>query len=81
VILPAGRLGHDGRMQAVPISDDQIRLGQFLKLAGAVELGSDVKLLLAEGSVLVNGKPEDRRGRQLVRDDVITVRDEQFVVG
>jgi ribosome-associated protein len=68
-------------MQRVPIRDSQIRLGQFLKLAGAVELGSDVKLLLAEGSVLVNGNPEDRRGRQLVRDDVITVRDEQFVVG
>jgi ribosome-associated protein YbcJ (S4-like RNA binding protein) len=28
----------------------------------------------------VNGEPEVRRGRQLVRDDVITVRGEQFVV-
>lgn len=82
MILPAAPgLGHDGLMQRVPIRDDQIRLGQFLKLTGAVELGSDVKLLLAEGSVLVNGEPEDRRGRQLVRDDVITVRNEQFVVG
>lgn len=68
-------------MQQVPISDDQIRLGQFLKLAGAVEVGSQVKELLAEQVVLVNGKPEDRRGRQLVRDDVVTVRDEQFLVG
>jgi ribosome-associated protein len=68
-------------MQRVPIRDEQIRLGQFLKLAGAVEAGSQVKELLAEQVVLVNGKPEDRRGRQLVRDDVITVRDEQFVVG
>jgi len=67
-------------MQQVPISDKQIRLGQFLKLAGAVEIGSEVKQLLAEQAVLVNGKPEDRRGRQLVRDDVVTVRGEQFVV-
>ena len=50
------------------------------KLADAVELGSDVKLLLAEGTLLVNGEPESRRGRQLVRGDVITVRGEQFVV-
>jgi ribosome-associated protein len=68
-------------MQRVPIRDEQIRLGQFLKLAGAVEAGSQVKELLAEQVVLVNGKPEDRRGRQLVRDDVITVGNEQFVVG
>ena len=47
-------------------SGEQIRLGQFLKLADAVELGSDVKLLLADGTVLVNGEVETRRGRQLV---------------
>ncbi|MEO6701105.1 MAG: RNA-binding S4 domain-containing protein [Jatrophihabitantaceae bacterium] len=67
-------------MRAITIRDSQIRLGQFLKLADAVELGSDVKLLLAEGTLLVNGEPENRRGRQLVRGDVITVRGEQFVV-
>jgi ribosome-associated protein len=67
-------------MRTVTIRDDQIRLGQFLKLADAVEVGSDVKLLLAQGWVLVNGEPENRRGRQLVRDDVVTVRGEQFVV-
>jgi ribosome-associated protein len=67
-------------MRTVTIKDDRIRLGQFLKLADAVEVGSDVKLLLAQGWVLVNGEPEDRRGRQLLRDDVITVRGEQFVV-
>ena len=67
-------------MQQVPISDEQIRLGQFLKLAGAAGTGSEVKQLLAEQAVLVNGKPEDRRGRQLVRDDVVTVRGDQFVV-
>ncbi|MGI8665020.1 MAG: RNA-binding S4 domain-containing protein [Jatrophihabitans sp.] len=67
-------------MREITIRDTGIRLGQFLKLADAVELGSDVKLLLAEGSVLVNGEAEDRRGRQLVRGDLITVRGEQFQV-
>ena len=67
-------------MRTVPTRDGRIRLGQFLKLADAVEVGSDVKALLADRAVLVNGEPEDRRGRQLVRDDVVTVRGEHFVV-
>ncbi|MEO6501733.1 MAG: RNA-binding S4 domain-containing protein [Jatrophihabitantaceae bacterium] len=61
-------------------SGEPIRLGQFLKLADAVELGSDVKLLLGEGSVMVNGEIETRRGRQLAPGDVVSVRGEQLVV-
>jgi ribosome-associated protein len=61
-------------------SDEPIRLGQFLKLADAVELGSDVKLLLGAGSVEVNGEVETRRGRQLRPGDVVTVRGEQLLV-
>jgi ribosome-associated protein len=59
---------------------EPIRLGQFLKLADAVELGSDVKLLLGEGSVEVNGEVETRRGRQLAPGDVVTVRGERLIV-
>ena len=55
----------------VPIRDESIRLGQFLKLADLVELGSDAKELLSEGEVLVNGEPETRRGRQLRVGDVV----------
>ena len=60
-------------MREVSITTDSIRLGQFLKLADLVEVGSDVRYLLAEGDVLVNGEPEDRRGRQLFRGDVVAV--------
>jgi ribosome-associated protein len=67
-------------MRDVTIRDAGIRLGQFLKLADAVEVGSDVKLLLAGGGVLVNGAPEDRRGRQLNRGDVVTVGGESLRV-
>jgi ribosome-associated protein len=61
-------------------SGEPIRLGQFLKLADAVELGSDVKLLLDAGSVEVNGVVETRRGRQLAPGDVVSVRGERLVV-
>ena len=60
-------------VREVSIAGDGIRLGQFLKLADVVEIGSDVKLLLAGGQVLVNGEPEPRRGRQLIRGDVVQV--------
>ena len=47
-----------------------IRLGQLLKLADVVD-GSP-KGYLAEEAVLVNGEPEQRRGRQLVPGDVVS---------
>jgi ribosome-associated protein len=69
------------RMRSVPIRDDAIRLGQFLKLADLVGDGSEVKRLVASGEVLVNGEAEVRRGRRLAKGDVVTVRDEQARVG
>lgn len=57
--------------QDVPIRDEMIRLGQFLKLAGVVEDGAQAKELLADAAVTVNGEVEQRRGRQLTRGDVI----------
>src|SRR5688572_815243 len=60
-------------MRVVTITTDSIRLGQFLKLADVVDVGSDAKVLLDDGVVYVNGVREARRGRHLVRGDVVTV--------
>ena len=62
----------------VPIRGETIRLGQLLKLTGTVGGGGDVKAFLASEAVLVNGVPEDRRGRQLHPGDVVRVGGEQF---
>jgi ribosome-associated protein len=59
--------------ETVQIRGDVIRLGQLLKLADVVDTGSEVKDLLAEVPVTVNGEPETRRGRQLHPGDVVTV--------
>jgi len=48
-----------------------IRLGQFLKLAEAVQDGVEAKIEIAEGQVSVNGEVEYRRGRQLSPGDRI----------
>jgi ribosome-associated protein len=55
----------------VPIRDESIRLGQFLKLANLVESGAEAKPVIADGMVRVNGEVESRRGRQLVVGDVV----------
>lgn len=60
-------------VQNIRISDENIKLGQFLKLANLVESGSAAKELLAGGVVKVNGVSETRRGRQLGVGDVVSV--------
>lgn len=57
----------------ITIHTDTIQLDQFLKLAGAVASGGEVKSLLAEGMILRNDVPEMARRRKLVPGDVITI--------
>ena len=57
----------------VPIRDESIRLGQFLKLANLVDSGAVAKDVIAAGQVSVNGEVDLRRGRQLVQGDVVTL--------
>jgi ribosome-associated protein len=64
----------------VAIRGEMIRLGQLLKLAGVVDSGGELKALLAGTEVLVNGDPDDRRGRQLHDGDVVLVAGEQLRV-
>ena len=55
----------------VPVREDVIRLGQFLKLANLVDSGADAKAVIADGEVLVGGEVELRRGRQLRAGDIV----------
>ena len=55
----------------VPIRGETIRLGQLLKLAGVLDAGGEAKAFLAAEPALVNGAPEERRGRQLAPGDVV----------
>ena len=64
----------------VPIRGDSIRLGQLLKLVGAVEGGGDVKTFLAGREVFVNGEREARRGRQLRDGDRVRIDAHELVV-
>ncbi len=68
-------------VREVQIRDDTIRLGQFLKLADLVNSGADAKPLLMQGLVCVNEETETRRGRQLVKGDVVSLAGSLVRVG
>lgn len=55
----------------VSIGGDGIRLGQFVKFAGLLGSGGDVKEAIVDGLVTVNGEVDRRRGRQLQLGDVV----------
>ena len=62
------------------MSEETIRLGQFLKLTGLAATGGEAKRLIQNGEVLVNGEVETRRKRQLHGGDEVAVGDELYVV-
>jgi ribosome-associated protein len=62
--------------------EESIRLGQLLKLVDVVPTGAQVKDVLLTGTVRVNGEPEERRGRQVRRGDVVSMEGmEDVLVG
>jgi len=61
-------------VQKISIRGEFITLGQLLKLTGEVPTGGEVKDYLAETTPIVNGEPENRRGRKLRVGDVIVLQ-------
>ena len=55
----------------ISIGGDMIRLGPFMKFAGLLDSGGEVKEAIIDGLVTVNGDVERRRGRQLHVDDIV----------
>ena len=62
-------------MDKVTIKTEFIKLGQVIKLASLVGQGSDVKILIAEGLVKVNGEIATQRGKKIYPGDVVEVED------
>jgi ribosome-associated protein len=55
----------------VSVGSEVIRLGQFLKFAGILDSGGNVKEAIIDGYVTVNGEVDRRRGRQLQVGDIV----------
>lgn len=67
-------------MKAIQITDDYIKLGQALKLAGLVSSGVEAKIVVNEGEVTVNGEVEVRRGKKLYPQDVFSYQGQEVTV-
>jgi ribosome-associated protein len=62
------------------MTNQTIKLDQFLKFKGIASTGGQAKLMIQSGEVKVNGRLETRRGRQLVVGDSVTVEGKTFIV-
>lgn len=58
-------------METIYLRDEFIKLGQAIKFVGFVENGVEAKEVITEGSVLVNGEADTRRGRKLYEGDTV----------
>jgi ribosome-associated protein len=59
----------------VVIVAGEIRLDKFLKWSGAVSTGGQGKILIQTGMVRVNKETIKNRGRILINNDIVSVRD------
>lgn len=67
-------------MENIQISDEYIKLGQALKLAGLVSSGIEAKIVIQDGKVKVNGVTDTRRGKKLYPSDVFEYNGQQICV-
>lgn len=61
-------------------SDDFIKLGQALKVAGLVESGAEAKQAIQDGEVMVNGETDIRRGRKLYDNDTVEYGNSKIII-
>lgn len=55
-------------------------LNVLLKIEGIIETGGMAKLFLQENKVLVNGEPDNRRGRKLYPNDVVEIKGIKYII-
>lgn len=67
-------------MEKIIIKDDFIKLGQALKLSGAVDSGVEAKYAVAEGEVKVNGEICTLRGKKLYENDTVEFNGKKYVI-
>lgn len=62
----------------INIKTQYITLGQFIKTVDLVNSGGESKHFLLNNEVLINNKPDNRRGRKLYKDDLIEINNVKY---
>ena len=66
-------------MNEISIKTEYIKLKQLLKLAGYIGMGSDTKILVENGAVMVNGKEITEVRKKIFPGDVVSVYDQEDI--
>ena len=74
------RLFMNKKSVEIEISTEYITLGQFLKFADIIQNGGEAKMFLANNEVMINGEPDNRRGRKLRSGDKISIAGLNYVI-
>ena len=61
-------------------NEEYITLQSLLKSTNIISTGGMAKMYLLENTVLVNGEPENRRGRKLYSGDKVEVENTVFMI-
>ena len=61
-------------IEKIEVNTETIQLDQFLKWAGVLESGGQVKLMIEDKMLLVNGTVETARRKKLHDGDVVEIR-------
>lgn len=61
-------------MEKITIRTETIQLDQFLKWAGVLESGGQIKPMLEDGIIFLNGQQETAKRRKLHPGDVVEIK-------
>jgi len=64
----------------VNIKTEYIELQQLLKLTDWISSGGEAKIAVQKLVITVNGEKENRRGRKLYPNDVVTIQGKKYEV-
>ena len=62
-------------IEKIEVNTETIQLDQFLKWAGVLESGGQVKLMIEDEMILVNGTVETARRKKLHNGDVVEIKE------
>lgn len=68
------------RSLPVKLKDDYITLGQLLKALDYISSGGEAKHRMHEFEILVNGEPDNRRGRKVYPGDKVEINNQEVII-
>ena len=66
--------------QEIQITTEFITLQQLLKMCDYIQSGGQAKYAVKELDITVNGEYEDRRGRKLYPNDLVTIESDSYII-